>query len=322
MTVTVIGAGVIGLTTAVVLAERGYPVRVLTAEPPADTTSAVAGAIWGPYRSGPVESVDRWSATSLSIFTDLARQRRSGVRLLAGREVSKRRVEPPRWHDQLPAWRYCADHDLPAGAVTGWRYCAPTMDMPVYLNYLLSRLAAAKGRVVRRVVVSLDDVGPGLVVNCSGMGARRLAQDTTVLPVRGQHVIVGNPGLAEFFMEDVGASTELVGVYPQGDRVVLGGTAIQGSEDRTVDMATAKEIVARCSRVFPALATAPVLAHKVGIRPARGSVRLERLRLRSGRWCVHNYGHGGAGVTLAWGCAYQAVDLVAEVLGPAPGCDG
>ncbi|NEB20988.1 FAD-dependent oxidoreductase, partial [Streptomyces coelicoflavus] len=51
------------------------------------------------------------------------------------------------------------------------------------------------------------------------------------------------------------------------------------------------------------------LAHRVGLRPARDAVRLERGTLPDGRRLVHNYGHGGAGVTVAWGCAQEAARL-------------
>ena len=60
---------------------------------------------------------------------------------------------------------------------------------------------------------------------------------------------------------------------------------------------------------MPALAGARVVRHKVGLRPARPTVRLDAER-RDGRTVVHCYGHGGAGVTLSWGCAADVVALV------------
>jgi D-amino-acid oxidase len=53
-----------------------------------------------------------------------------------------------------------------------------------------------------------------------------------------------------------------------------------------------------------------VLNERVGLRPFRRSgVRLARDRLRDGRIVIHNYGHGGAGFTLSWGCAREVFDL-------------
>jgi D-amino-acid oxidase len=87
--------------------------------------------------------------------------------------------------------------------------------------------------------------------------------------------------------------------------VVLGGTAEEGAEDRTPDAATTAAIRARCATLVPALRDAPVVGVAVGLRPARPTVRLEA----EGR-VVHCYGHGGAGVTLAWGCAGEVAALL------------
>ncbi|HEY2792992.1 MAG TPA: FAD-dependent oxidoreductase, partial [Micromonosporaceae bacterium] len=65
-------------------------------------------------------------------------------------------------------------------------------------------------------------------------------------------------------------------------------------------------IVARCAAIDPRLASARVLEHRVGLRPSRPSVRLEAVA-QNGRTVIHNYGHGGSGVTLSWGCADDVV---------------
>jgi D-amino-acid oxidase len=96
---------------------------------------------------------------------------------------------------------------------------------------------------------------------------------------------------------------------PQPYGVVLGGTAQDDSWDREPDPAQAAAILERCARIRPALAGARVLGHRVGLRPARPQVRLEAVQLPSGGRLVHNYGHGGAGVTVAWGCAQEAALL-------------
>ena len=97
----------------------------------------------------------------------------------------------------------------------------------------------------------------------------------------------------------------MVYVVPRGTDVVCGGTALDGVESTSPDPAEAERILARCRALVPALAGAQVLGHAVGVRPARPAVRLER----SGD-VVHCYGHGGAGVTLSWGCADEVTRLV------------
>ena len=94
-------------------------------------------------------------------------------------------------------------------------------------------------------------------------------------------------------------------VVPREHDVVVGGTAQEGEWSRTPDPRTAEQVLARATRLVPQLEGARVLAHRVGLRPARPSVRLERVGD-----VVHCYGHGGAGVTLSWGCADEVVSLV------------
>ena len=87
--------------------------------------------------------------------------------------------------------------------------------------------------------------------------------------------------------------------------MILGGTATAGDDNIDPDPAVAAAIVERCARIEPRLLSARVIGHRVGLRPARPTVRLER----EGR-IVHNYGHGGAGVTLSWGCARYVTTLI------------
>jgi D-amino-acid oxidase len=183
--------------------------------------------------------------------------------------------------------------------------------MPVYLGYLQRRLADAGVTVERRVLSGLAEAGPAsAIVNCTGMGARKLVPDSELRSVRGQHVVVTNSGLTDFFSEDTGLSPDLLCIYPHGETVVLGGTAIDGDRDLDADDAAAEAILARCTQVEPRLAGAQVMAHRVGARPTRSRVRVESDRLPDDTLVVHNYGHGGAGVTLSWGCAVEVREAI------------
>jgi len=306
----VVGAGVSGLTTAVSLAEAGLRVRISTAEPPEATTSIAAGAMWGPYLVEPVDRVAVWSRHTLGILRKLAAQPDSGVRLVAGIEASRAPTVPPDWGDQLDGFRMCESAELPDGFATGWRFIAPVVDMPVYLAYLRERFVASGGVIeIRRLTTLAEAVAP-VVVNCSGIGARDLVPDPQVFPIRGQLVVVENPGITEFFSEDTGLSPDLLHFYPQGDSVVLGGQAAPDEWSLEPDVDLAEAIVTRCAAVEPRLRAAQVIGHRVGLRPTRPEVRLEAERV-AGRLVIHNYGHGGTGVTLSWGCAAEIATLAA-----------
>ena len=323
-----LGAGVIGLTTAVCLAEDGLDVAIWAAQPPQQTTSAVAGAIWGPHLVEDSDRVTRWCADSLATFTDLASQPGTGIHLASGREVGPSWYPFPAAADPLGglgAISPCGPADLPAGCTAGWRYTAPVCSMPVYLEYLLTRFRRAGGQLRIAPVASLaaaarDTTAP-VLVNCTGIGARTLVPDPALTPVRGQVVIVGNPGLTEFFIAfDHAAAevTELTYIFPHDGRVVLGGAEQAGRWSLEPEPAVAERILRDCAAIEPRLADAPVLGHLAGLRPVRPQVRLEAgpgpeagggpgLRL-----LVHNYGHGGAGITLSWGCAREVTRLIQQ----------
>ncbi len=314
----VVGAGVAGLTTAISLAEAGLATRIVTADPPSRTTSVAAGAIWGPVRCGPADRCREWSRVGLDVLTDLAGEPAAGIRQVGGREVSQEPASPPDWLDLLPGGvAICAPSELPEGFTAGWRYTAPVVTMPAYLDYLLSRYEAAGGLLEIGSVASLASPDAPVVVNCTGMGARELVPDPLLEPVRGQVVVVRNPGIEEFYIDHALHGSDYVYLFPHGDVVLLGGTAQEGAWDLTPRPHVAERILRDCSAVHPRLRGAQIVAHRVGLRPCRPEVRLEAEDIGGGRVLWHNYGHGGGGVTLSWGCAREITAAVLAGAAPA-----
>jgi D-amino-acid oxidase len=309
--VVVVGAGVVGLSTAVCLAEAGLAVRVDTARPPSDTTSVAAGATWEPYLVRPRDQVRTWAEASLREFARLARDSTTGVRMVEGTQQSRVPCELPYWAELVDA-RVCTPGELYPGFRTGWRYTAPVVDAPRYLDYLTRRLRDAGGRMVLVTYTSLAEVALEalVVVNCSGIGARTLVPDPLVEPLKGQLVVVRNPGIDAFFCDDTSDIDVYTYIYPHPDTVSLGGSQVLGAHDLTPSRAVARDIVDRCAEFEPRLRDAEILEHRVGLRPMRPLVRLEEEPLAHGGRLLHNYGHGGAGFTLAWGCARAVAAMV------------
>ncbi|RYP86459.1 FAD-binding oxidoreductase [Nocardioides guangzhouensis] len=297
----VAGAGVVGLSCAVRLLESGHRVDVLARDLPLETTSAVAAAIWYPYRALPQDRVTAWSGATYAEFVGLAGEQGTGVRMVTGTEVFRQRQPDPWWRGAVPSLD--RETALPAGYRDGWTFVTPVVEMPVYLRWLLGRVEDLGGTVTRMNLSALPDGEDELVVNCAGLGARLLGADRSVVPVRGQVLYVEQVGLDRWWLESDGPTY----VVPRSRDIVVGGTDDEGDWSRTPSPETAAAILARATALVPELEGARVLRHKVGLRPVRPAVRVER----AGN-VVHCYGHGGAGVTLSWGTADEVAALAAD----------
>ena len=301
--VTVVGAGVVGLTCAVRLLEEGHRVDVLARDLPLETTSAVAAAIWYPYRAFPFDRVLAWSSRTYEVFAELASVPEAGVAMRPGVELFGSPQEEPWWRPAVPRLEHVP---APEGYADAWTFVAPVVEMGVYLEWLAGRVFSLGGTMTRLNLSSLP-VGPDVVVNCTGIGSRLLASDLTIEPVRGQVVYVSQVGLEDWLLD---SSSALTYVVPRSADIVLGGTDEEGDWSRTPSPETASAILERARALVPELSGARVLKHRVGLRPARPSVRVERVGA-----VIHCYGHGGAGVTLSWGTADEVVSLVSLVGG-------
>jgi D-amino-acid oxidase len=299
--IIVIGAGVIGLTTAVRLLEDGHRVDILARDLPLETTSAVAAALWYPYLALPVDRVTAWSAASYECFARLAANDETGVRLRQGTEVLREPSADPWWAEAVPDLERTA---APAGYADAWTFVAPVIEMPVYLRWLVGRVESLGGTITRMALGGLP-THAGVVVNATGLGARHSADDLTVQPVQGQVVYLSQVGLDRWWLDESGPTY----VVPRSHDIVVGGTDREGEWSREPDDRVGADILARCRALVPELAEARVLGARIGLRPKRPAVRLEEGHL-DGHRVIHNYGHGGAGVTLSWGCADEVAALV------------
>ncbi len=300
--VIVVGAGVVGLSCAVRLLENGHRVDVVARDLPLETTSAVAAALWYPHRAFPFERVTAWSAASYAEFEKLSTSSDTGVRMVEGTELHRSPAADPWWRSAVPSLARVTEVRAPF--VDGWSFAAPVVEMPVYLRWLSKRVDDLGGTLTRMAVGAMPDQAE-VVVNATGLGSRLLADDPAVVPIRGQVVYVEQVGLDRWSLDGDGPTY----VVPRSEDIVVGGTDEEGEWSRTPDPATGARIMERATELVPELARARVLRQKVGLRPARPQVRLEEERRGTVR-IVHCYGHGGAGVTLSWGCADEVAALV------------
>jgi D-amino-acid oxidase len=221
-------------------------------------------------------------------------------------------LELPPWMVELEAFAPLDARERD-GFAQGWRARVPVIETPLYLTWLAGEVRARGGAFERRAVTAWDETrGFDAVVNCTGLGARELCADPECHPIRGQiaRVARGAVDRARIFEDADGTFGYVI---PRSTDCVLGGTAERGSDSLAIDPATTTAILARCRAREPRL-TGDVQSAAAGLRPGRSAIRLERARLPHGTPVVHDYGHGGCGVTLSWACAEDVRALVDEAL--------
>ena len=225
-----------------------------------------------------------------------------------GREYLREVVELPGWRDDITHFRVLSSDEIPDGWIFGWEFESPIIEMHHYMPWLLQRTRDLGGIIEEKAVEDLAEISAEVIVNCSGIGARELCQDTEVKPVRGQIIYIDqDPGFGRFDQQP----ETLTYTIPRRDCTVLGGTA--QSDDWSLDLRDSdrETILQKCEAVWPELDRSKIIGESVGLRPSRSEVRLESEKV-NGTLIIHNYGHGGAGVTLSWGCADEVTRMLSS----------
>jgi D-amino-acid oxidase len=320
MNVCIVGSGVSGLSSALCLLEAGMDVHILTREMPGETTSAVAGAIWHALSTVGDRRMATWAEETGRRLDELAQDPASGVALLPLQEPIPGRIDERIWQTLLSEWRKIhpdlaplSASALPAGYSRGVEYTTFLVETPIYMNYLLDRFQQSGGSVEVAEVADLYALTQPdrLVVNCSGAWAGKLANDPHVYPIRGQVVRLRPQPEQRIGYHASDGPMGITYIFPRGQDCILGGTYETGNWSREPDDATSQVIRQTCEALSPSLVGAEVLDVRVGLRPGRDQVRLEREDLPNGS-VIHNYGHGGIGFTLSWGCAAEVAMIARQ----------
>lgn len=291
-----------------------------------ETVSMGAGGLFRPDTStspGNDTSVLRqWAGDSYEHLKGLAMSeagKDSGVKLVSGYHLSS--VSQEDAHNELLQqlvgdMRVVEASELsrqfPAKFCYGYFYTTVIADPRYYLRWLSEQFEANGGTIVVRTVdnVHTDPLLDGfeVIVNCTGLGAKKLFNDFRVTPIRGQTIKVRAPWIKDFYFAD-GAY-----IIPGSDGLVtLGGIKEYYATSLEVGEHDRQSIWRRCVQLVPSLSGAEICWDWVGLRPFRQPVRVES-EIVAGRRVVHNYGHGANGISLSWGTALHATQLVALFL--------
>ncbi|XP_049754826.1 D-aspartate oxidase [Elephas maximus indicus] len=322
--IAVVGAGVIGLSTALCISKLvpRSSITVISDKFTPDTTSDVAAGILIPhaYADTPIHKQKQWFRETfdhLLAIANSAEAKDAGVLLVSGWQIFQNlpTEEAPFWADVVLGFRKMTEAELKKFPqhVFGQGFTTLKCEGPAYLPWLEKRVKGSGGLILKRRIEDLWELHPSfdIVVNCSGLGSRELAGDSKILPVRGQVLKVQAPWVKHFIRDGSG----LTYIYPGATNVTLGGTKQKGDWNLSPDPEISRDILSRCCALEPSLHGAYHIEEKVGLRPFRPAVRLQKeLLVQDGRKLpvVHHYGHGSGGISVHWGMALEASKLVSE----------
>ncbi|KFO23744.1 D-amino-acid oxidase [Fukomys damarensis] len=377
MRVVLIGAGVIGLSTALCIYERYHSalqpleLKIYAERFTPLTTTDVAAGLWQPYLSGPSTPQEmEWNQQTFDYLLSHIHSTNAdkmGLALVSGYNLFREPVPDPFWKDIVLGFRKLTPRELDVfpGYSYGWFNTSLIIEGKRYLEWLTERLTEKGVKFFQRKVESLEEVARGgadVIINCTGVWAGALQPDPLLQPGRGQIIKVDAPWIKHFVLTHDPKS----GIYTSpyiipgeggadgGDGVVVrversvASTAVTVAIEALVTVTLAEwqcglwmqavtlggifqlgnwseinssqdhdTIWKGCCRLEPTLKNARTAGEYTGFRPVRPQIRLERERLRVGSAkaeVIHNYGHGGYGLTIHWGCALEAAKLFGKIL--------
>lgn len=349
----IIGAGIIGLTSAIELQEAGYRTEIWAKDIPGKVSTLAS--FWEPFNTD--NNKERrvrgevWGKDTFEVLMEGIRQGVQGLNLVKGLVVFPAERDAPDWakagyvssfHSMNRAEidEYAKQHgiNVPGNIRSGYTVDYPAFDMTVYMDQLMARYVSSGGKIENSTIGDISEPlsQANIVINCSGLGAQKLG-DSLVYPTRGQLVKVTRPPAVSTIYCDDENPEGMVHIMPQRDHIMLGGTYERMDGNLKISTEISAAILDRCIKAMPALAQARVISEHVGLRPSRreddihkgarraesnfrGGIRLERENSGlpadnetahiSEKFVVHNYGHGGNGVTYSWGCAKEVLGIV------------
>lgn len=309
MNIGIVGAGIIGVNTGLVLAQAGHTVTILSRDRIQKTTSWAAAAMCYPVNVEESERCRKWFKASIGHMKRLASIEGSGVHEVDWMKCTRdERFAAPFWLNCVEDWRLLQADECPDAYQCGLYARIYSMNVDEYYPWMLAAFEEAGGAVSYVELGSLSDISDDfdVVINCTGVFAKDIAHDYIVKPARGQVVVVKNPGITNC----ITSFDEPFYIYPRGDQCVLGGSFEEGRWSMSPDDELTQAILNRAAEFDERLKDSEVIDVRVGLRPLRTEVRLEKDALPDGTPVIHNYGHGGAGYTLSWGCAEDVKSLV------------
>lgn len=321
--ISIVGGGVIGLSTGVLLLKEGYEVEIFAEKISPNTNSDKACAIWYPIFSDIAEDriplYNDIVKKSWEYFKKLEPDEKFGIILRQNHELFPTKEPLPYYIDILPDFEVVYNTSFPNNLPCQWSFKTYIIEMQKYMPTLYELYDKSGGKITERKIQSADEftqLETEIIFNCTGFGSKELFNDEKLKPIKGQILLHEKIDL-EFCIGE----NEFC-LIPRSDYTVLGCLYL---EDENNDSTTAENTNKIWEKVVERLvengagnidtsdirlSKSKIRSVQAGVRPFRyGGIKLEVENL-NGKTIIHNYGHGGAGITLSWGSCMKAIDLM------------
>jgi D-amino-acid oxidase len=311
--IAVIGAGVIGLTSAIRLLEQGYQVTIFARDILDNITSRAASALFVPIKAEPEKLILQWAKRTREVYQSLPPA--SGVTLIDIVDFRQDGEQIPLWARIQEDYHALPQVELPPPYTKSFAAKIHSIDTSLYIDYLIEQFKALGGKLIQQELMTLTDVDTAfsVVINCSGVWSQQLVPDKESFPIRGQFILTDKVGLHHATHASVDENNFILIAERENDCYIAGNT-MDDVWDTKPDPKTSADMLERAQKLEPNLKNAVIRHAGIGLRPGRKSIRLERGTLADDRIVIHNYGHGGAGFTTAWGCADEVITLLMNAL--------
>lgn len=320
----IVGAGIIGMTNAIVLLENGFDVTIYTKDDPLDTNSDAAVATWfPPDDKNPV--LQQHCLESFAKFEELLEKKTPGVH-----KIQQYLFFKDKDHFANSVWTKESLRKLVKlqemteiqpylkESLTTVSVMIFLINPSFYRPNLLKKFNDLGGKLKKEFVYSLDELMQHypMVINCSGWEAQYLTGDQLIHPIRGQTEIVTTlPEIENQYSLNVEHENMYIVFRPRehgrGD-CVIGTTYQPGNSCRDPNAQDQQAILNKGLKFFPSLKKCSTIS-KVGIRAGREQVRIEA-EFKNHAFLVHCYGHGGSGYSASWGSANQVLEYCVKFL--------